>query len=234
MMNASLQFQAKTQEIQNPMFHTLSGVQSHDQSLVNGEFDPFADLMVMQAAKPPHWRPIDLRTLTPFQRALVSMDGTVTKFIEAYTLEPVEIMRLQQQDQVLRTDHPWLAAPSGTTVIARQVLLSGKYSAKIYAYAVSLLLVERLPGEVLRSLDVEPAGLGRILLSSQLENRREVLWYGREYLPDLPETIAHHTGNEFISRTYRIIVGNQPVMLINEKFPNLCPIGKSNSDEETL
>lgn len=195
-------------------------------TLPNSNFDPFADLMVMQAVRPRHWQPVDLRKLTPFQRALVSIDGTVTKFIEAYTLEPVEVMRLQQQEQPLRADHPWLAAPAGTPVIARQVLLYGKYSATIYAYAVSLLLADRLPAEVLRGLDVEPAGLGRILLNSQLENRREVLWYGREQIPDLPETIEVYTGNDFISRTYRIIVGNQPLMLISEKFPSTCPVGK--------
>lgn len=208
------------------MVEPIQKMQLPEQTLSNSSFDPFADLMVMQAAKPQHWRPIDLRILTPFQRALVSIDGTVTKFIESYMLEPVEIVRLQQQEQVLRTDHPWLAAPVGTTVIARQVLLSGKYSATIYAYAVSLLLAERLPTEVLRGLDVEPAGLGHIILNSQLENRREVLWYGREQVADLPEAIEVYTGNEFISRTYRIIVGNQPVMLINEKFPTVCPIEK--------
>ncbi len=209
------------------MIDTVQKIQLQDQTLSNRSFDPFSDLMVMQAAKPQHWRPIDLRTLTPFQRALVSIDGTVTKFIEAYTLEPVEIVRLQQQEQRLRIDHPWLAAPTGTTVIARQVLLSGKYSATIYAYAVSLLLIDRLPSDVLRGLDVEPAGLGRILLNSQLENRREVLWYGREQVADLPEAIEVYTGNDFISRTYRIIVGNQPMMLINEKFPSDCSIGRA-------
>ena len=188
----------------------------------NGAFDPFSDLILSQAAKPRHWQPVDLRTLTPFQRALLSIDGTVTKFIEAYMLEPVEITRLQQQEQQLNTDHRWLAAPAGTPVIARQVLLTGKYSAATYAYAVSLLIVDRLPDDVVRGLDVEPAGLGRILLNSQLENRRDVLWYGREQIADLPEAIEVYTGTDFISRTYRIIVGNQPMMLINEKFPCAC------------
>lgn len=187
-------------------------------------FDPFADLMVMQAAMPPHWQPVNLRTLSPFQRALISIDGTVTKFIEAYALEPIEVVRLHQQEQRLQEDHRWLAAPAGAPVIARQVLLRGRYSATVYAYAVSLLLVDRLPAEVLRELDVEPSGLGRILLNNQLENRREVLWYGREQITDLPESIEVHTGNSFISRTYRIIVGAQPMMLISEKFPSACPL----------
>jgi chorismate-pyruvate lyase len=197
------------------------------QPATNGSFDPFGDLIVMQKAKPAQWQPVDLRTLTPFQRALVSIDGTVTKFIEAYTLEPVEVVRLQQQEQQLESDHHWLAAAAGTTVIARQVLLCGKYSATTYAYAVSLLLADRLPATVMRDLDIEPAGLGRILLNSQLENRREVLWYGREQIADLPEAIEVYTGHDFISRTYRIIVNNQPIMLISEKFPSACPVGKT-------
>ena len=197
------------------------------QPLTNGNFDPFNDLIVMQTAKPAQWQPVDLRTLTPFQRALVSIDGTVTKFIEAYTLEPVEVVRLQQQEQQLESDHYWLAAAAGTPIIARQVLLCGKYSATTYAYAVSLLIADRLPASVMRDLDVEPAGLGRILLNSQLENRREVLWYGREQIADLPETIEVYTGHDFISRTYRIMVDNQPIMLISEKFPSACPVGKT-------
>ena len=107
------------------------------------------------------------------------------------------------------------------------MLLCGKYSATTYAYAVSLLIADRLPASVMRDLDVEPAGLGRILLNSQLENRREVLWYGREQIADLPETIEVYTGHDFISRTYRIMVDNQPIMLISEKFPSACPVGKT-------
>ena len=81
---------------------------------------------------------------------------------------------------------------------------------------------------MVRGLDVEPAGLGRILLNSQLENRREVLWYGREQMADLPEAISVLTGHDFLSRTYRIIVGGQPMMLISEKFPMTCPVSKEN------
>ena len=36
---------------------------------------------------------------------------------------------------------------------------------------------------------------------------------------DLPDIISHLEKEEFISRTYRIMAGGQPLMLINEKFP---------------
>lgn len=206
------------------MNSSLSYPYTHSQPFSNGKFDPFADLMLVQGAKPPRWQTIDLRTLSPFQRALLSIDGTVTKFIEAYSLEPVEITRLEQQEQKLSTEHHWLNAPQGTDVIARQVLLRGKYSTTIYAYAVSLLIPNRLPSSIIQELDLEPAGIGKVLLNSQLENRREVLWYGREQLDDIPESIEIYTGSSFISRTYRIIFDEQPIMLINEKFPAACSL----------
>lgn len=188
----------------------------------NHSFDPFADLMQMQAKRPADLTPVDLATLTPFQRALLAIDGTVTKFIEAYTLEPIAALKLLQQAQTLNQAHPLLETPAETSVIARQVLLQGRYSSKVYAYAVSLLLPQRLPLDVMRHLDAEPAGLGRILLNSQLENRREILWYGIEnkadWLSTLPIDLSH-LGESWLSRTYRILVQQQPVMLINEKFP---------------
>lgn len=194
-----------------------------DEREEKSHFDPFADLLSAQASCPQDLLTIDLRILTPFQRTLLSIDGTVTKFIEAYQLEPVESLLLTQQSQPLQADHPWLGLPAGEEVITRQVLLRGRYSSTVYAYAVSLLAPQRLPAELLRNLAIEPAGIGRVLLNSQIENRREILWYGREYLPQLPETVSRYTGNEFISRTYRIMIHGQPVMLISEKFPGLCP-----------
>ena len=52
-----------------------------------------------------------------------------------------------------------------------------------------------------------------------METSRDVLWYGRQRFDDLPESIAKENGTEFLSRTYRIIAGGSPVMLINENFP---------------
>lgn len=182
-------------------------------------FDPFHELLQNPEVRSLTLRKIDLRTLTPFQRTLLAIDGTVTKYLETYTLEPIEIVRLRQETQVLRSPHAWLETPPETEVLAREVLLRGAYSATIYAHAVSLLVPARLPEALLQSLEEEPGGIGRALLSSRVENRRELLWYGREHASRLPEDIRALTGDDFLSRAYCIIVGGKPVMLINEKFP---------------
>ena len=182
-------------------------------------FDPLEDLLVAQQDRPAHWIDINFRTLSPFQRALLVIDGTVTKFLEAYTMEPIEVVLLENSFREFDEKHIWLNSPSGTTTIARQVKIEGKYSRKLHAYAVSLLVVDRLPEGVKEDLKTHPGGIGRVLLKHQLETRREVLWYGREEIDNIPADVRQRTGGKFISRTYRILHKDDPFMMINEKFP---------------
>ena len=182
-------------------------------------FDPINELVTAQAERPEGLAPVNFRTLTPFQRALLVIDGTVTKFIEAYTMERVEVVRLSQEQTPLAEDHRWLDAPRGTIVGARQVLLRGKYSHSFYAYAVSLVVLDRLGSAIRERLDLDGESLGRILRDEDMETRREVMWYGRERVKELPEGVRQVSDGEFISRTYRIMANKHPIMLITERFP---------------
>jgi chorismate-pyruvate lyase len=60
--------------------------------------------------------------------------------------------------------------------------------------------------------------LGRILDASEAETRREILWYGRERVKDLPWD-PESEGEDFLTRTYRIILAGEPILLIKEHFP---------------
>lgn len=186
----------------------------------DARFDPLRELFVAQSLRPGQLGEINLRALTPFQRALLMIDGTVTKFIEAYRLEPVEIIRLQQTVEPLPTDHTWLEATKGTTVVAREVLLRGQHSRTLFAYAVSLIVPERVPDAIRADIELAGKGLGHIMLNSRLETHRELLWYGKEAVTRLPESLWHLANGDLISRTYRIIAGGRPIMLINENFPS--------------
>lgn len=183
------------------------------------DFNPMEDLLTAQFALPADLRELNLRTLTPFQRALMVTDGTVTKFIEAYTMEQIEILRLGQEVKLLSVDNEWLEAEKGTTVLVRQVLLRGKWSYTCYAYAPSLIVLDRLPQFIKDGLELEGGGIGRILYGNRWETHRELLWWGKETLKNVPDIIRDKTGEEALSRTYRIIAGGKPIMLINEKFP---------------
>lgn len=188
-------------------------------SAMDEPFDPLSGLFVAQAERPPHLRPLNLRALAPAQRALLVIDGTVTKFIEAFTMERVQVVQLGQATRDLVDEDPWLGAAPGTTVLDREVMLTGGWSGTEYAYATSVIVPGRLPEGARQLLEEGQVGLGRILLASELETRREVLWCGRSDGADLPPALAHRKGDEFIVRTYRIIAGGDPLMIITERFP---------------
>ena len=179
------------------------------------------NLFIEQSAKPDGLQEISLDQLTPFQRALLVTDGTVTQLIEAYILTPLEVIQLSQQKQVLSTKNLWLATHQGSTVVARKVIIQGMEpkSPVFYTYAESLIVHNRLPKVIQKGLEVGSEGLGKLLRRSGLETRRDLLWYGLEYTSNLPDILKHMAGKPFLSRTYRVIAKGEPIMLINERFP---------------
>jgi chorismate-pyruvate lyase len=183
--------------------------------VVDDSFDPLADLLVGGSERPDDLEPVNLRAIGPLLRSLLVIDGTVTKFLEAVAMEPILVEILDQEELQLESDHAELAAEAGTSIIGRTVVLIGARSGRRYARAASLLVVSRLPQSVRDRLEDHPQGLGRIVLDSGLETRREVLWYGRDRGPD--DTLMGTASR--ICRTYRIISGGAPLMLITECFP---------------
>lgn len=182
------------------------------------EFDPFAGIFVAQEQRPPYLQDVDFRELTSFERAWLVIDGTVTRFLEAQKVEPIEIVPCGQSKETLRRDHVWLDVPKGSVVASRRVLLRGAHSDHIHASAASLVVPERVKEAVGRPAEKIPEGLGRMLLSGRIEQYRELLWYGKETPSDLPGEIRSLASEFCLSRTYRILVNKKPVMMITEWF----------------
>ena len=181
-------------------------------------FDPFADIFVAQDQRPAHLEDVDLASLRPFERALLVIDGTVTRFLEAQKLEPIEIVDCGRTKETLKKDHSWLELMKGDTVGSRRVLLQGKRTERVYASAASLVVPERVKEAVGHPAQRIPEGLGRMLLSSRVEQFRELLWYGKEPPSDLPGEMRSLRSEYSLTRTYRIIVNSRPTMMITEWF----------------
>ncbi|MEM9461355.1 MAG: chorismate pyruvate-lyase family protein [Myxococcota bacterium] len=178
--------------------------------------DPEGDILLRS---PEQHEDLDSSTLTPFHRVLLEIDGTVTKFLESQTKERIDVLKVSQAQRSLPRAHEWLRAPAGTTVSARQVILCGHDSHELYAYAVSLLVPERMPAPIREELQASDKGIGRLLREHRLETYREVLWTGRERRETLPPALARYSGGGLVSRTYRVLYRGAPIMLIHEKFP---------------
>lgn len=182
-------------------------------------FDPADGLFVAQFDRPRGLEPVNMRALSPMQRALMVIDGTVTKFLEAYTMEPIEVTTLGQAHQTLENAQEWLEVRAGGDVLARHVTLVGAYSGKLYAYAISLTNPHAIPRDIRAAMEIQGGSVGRILLSSRVEQRREVLWFGKESGDGLPEEVRSLYDGDVLSRAYRIVVEGRPVIMIIEKFP---------------
>jgi len=181
-------------------------------------FDPLAQIFIAQDQRPRHLEDVNLRTLDPVERALLVIDGTVTRFLEAYRMEPIDVVTLGQTEESLKKDHKWLELSQGHKVVSRRVLLRGRHSDRVYASAASLVDPERLKEAVKDKIGNMPKGLGRMLLSGRTEQYRELLWYGKEPPTDLPGDMRTLSSEYCLMRTYRIIVQGKPAMMITEWF----------------
>ena len=187
-------------------------------SVMKGGFDPLANIFVAQDHRPANLKDLNLRTLSAVERALLVIDGTVTRFLEAYMMEPVDIIRLGETRERLIRPHAWLELPKGESVVSRRVLLRGRYSDHVYASAASLVVPYRVKNAVQPVDGRIPEGLGRMLLNGRTEQYRELLWYGKEIANDLPGEMRTLESECSMTRTYRIIVQGKPAMMITEWF----------------
>lgn len=190
----------------------------------SASFDPAARLFLAQDQRPALLTGLEPGELSPLQRALLVIDGTVTSFLAAWAMEPVVVRPVGQRHGELPGDGPslaaaWLDAPARSPVLEREVLLQGADSQRLFAFAESLICIDRLPATLRAGLESGGLNLGQLLLMPGIESRREGLWYGRERPAALPPAVAALTAPDFLTRAYRVSMASRPLMVITERFP---------------
>ena len=160
-----------------------------------------------------------IQTLPPFLRALLVTDGTVTKILEAYFWEPVEVQTLQQEFVTAERPIPWIQVDPGDQVLIRRARLSGVDSRRMYASAFSVIRTELIPESFRQRLIDQEIGIGVLIRDSGMESYREVLEVGIDPAKRSAKETATES-SDLIFRTYRIIIDGRPVILITESFPH--------------
>ncbi|AGA90466.1 4-hydroxybenzoate synthetase (chorismate lyase) [Thioflavicoccus mobilis 8321] len=164
---------------------------------------------------------VALASLPQFLRALLVTDGTVTKILEAYFWEPVGVTTQRQESVVAEQAIPWIQVRAGDSVLVREAALRGSDSGVLYATALSVIRIERIPDGFRQRLIDRQLGIGVLIRDSGLESYREVMEVdvstaGGARRPLTPDALGP---DDILSRTYRIIIGQEPVILITEGFP---------------
>lgn len=161
---------------------------------------------------------LPIQSLPPFLRALLVTDGTVTKILEAYFWEPVEVQTLEQEFIDAERPIGWIRVGTGDRVLIRQARLCGMDSGIVYATALSVIRTQLIPTTFRQRLIDREIGIGVLIRDSGMESYREVLEVGIEPASTGGDG-AEPADSDLVFRTYRIIIDGKPVILITERFP---------------
>lgn len=162
---------------------------------------------------------ISTTSLTRFQRILLGTDGTVTHILEAYADEPIEAVKLFQELDAANAGDAQLELGEHEKVLRRRVVLRGRRSGQSLLYAEAVVVPHRVHLDVLNALLTTEKPIGRVLAENRTETFREILFVDREPAGPFGPLFGVDASAELIFRTYRIVAGRRPIMLITEKFP---------------
>ena len=185
-------------------------------------FDPIKDLYPQKFIPTSSVNGFDFGKLSPLLRTLLVTDGTVTRFLEAYLLEPIKVERVFQKEIRIDADLPWLDLTQGTTILKRQVLLRRNSTGEVYTFAESFIRLDRLWPGLKDDLLEGRLGMGELLRDRRMETYRELLTYGKECAGLLSPLLKIGKDETLFSRSYRIFNQQRPTILISEKFPERC------------
>lgn len=162
---------------------------------------------------------IDFAELSLLQRMLMMTDGTLTKMLETYTQEYLDVVKLSEEKVTLTHDIVPMRLFAGDEVSERKILLKGRSSRRNWLYAESIIVPERLPAEFQRQLVETRLPIGKLWKKYKLETFKEILCYCRESAENVFFYFDLHHTDPVLSRTYVAHSGGKPIMLITEKFP---------------
>lgn len=161
---------------------------------------------------------IAMDILPPILRTLLVTDGTVTKLLEAYFWEPINVVTQKLEVDSLEQSLPWLQAAPGEQILLRDVELRGAHSGRLYASAFSVVRLIAFEKALVDALCQGEIGLGVLIRDSGLESFRELL-----ELTAFSDTAGISATDDIrqlrTQRSYRIIAGGTPAILITECFP---------------
>lgn len=148
-----------------------------------------------------------------FLRALLMADGTVTKLLQAYFQEAIQVCLQQQNVQSLSvTDSQAMGLPVRDSYLYRSILLRGKNSQRVYLHAESWIDLSAFAAEVQQAFLAAELGIGEILQLFHLATYRQISKIFTEQHAENPAYTRYYT------RSYAIYL-TEPCIHITERFP---------------
>lgn len=157
--------------------------------------------------------------LSPFQRILLTTDGTVTDILEAHLQEQIRLVKLSENLGPAGEPSEHMNYDADTEILKRTVLLQGKISRKNFIYAESVIVPERLSAEFKSALIDTRTPIGKIWIELRVETFKEIKGSSIENALNKAHHFQIAPNAKLLSRTYCVFTNQLPVMMITEKFP---------------
>lgn len=167
------------------------------------------------------------------QRVLLTTDATVVRLLEGFFGESIRTDGLGQVRRPASPADAELELAGHETILCRQTLLQGSDTGRHYLYADAWVVLDRLAPSLAEGLLTTSEPIGHLLLANRIETFREVLRLGRRPAGPLGPHLDMEGSDELLFRTYRIIAGGKPIMLLTEYFParHFSTRGESRREE---
>jgi chorismate-pyruvate lyase len=165
---------------------------------------------------PPPGRSFDISGLPPLLRTILVADGTVTKLIEAYFWEPVDVRVLSQE--IVRA-HPFDRDTPPEDIIRREVLLMSEAKGRPFAFASSVIVLGQLDERMRDGLLNEAMGIGALLRDNHLETYREQVSVFSRPAGESASALQVTADALVVERMYRIHRNRTPFIQVIEVFP---------------
>lgn len=160
-----------------------------------------------------------LPTLPPFLRVLLVTDGTVTKSLEAYFQEGIDVEVLLHTDVSSDRSYPEIEVAPADPIVKRRVILRGTLTRSAYAFAETIIATDRIAPEVRRRLAAGRKGIGEVLREGKLETYRELIGIRRADAGEWAVHLGVDRGSGVMIRNYKIYHLGRAAIRIEEVFP---------------
>ena len=157
----------------------------------------------------------DIGTLPPFLRTILTSDGTVTKSLEAFFWEPVDVELISQQDK-RAFDIPFEDMLDDENILQRRVKIIGRNSKRCYLAATSYIRLDWLPNKVKDNLFNKSMSIGRSLRENNIATSRQIVAIQSNFKDD---SVDEERRKSCVERYYRVMMGNICLMVIKESYP---------------
>lgn len=157
--------------------------------------------------------------LAPFLRVLLVTDGTVTRSLEAYFNEPIEVEVLAHCELRSERSHPEIGIGPGDSMLKRRVALRGSSTRSVYAFAQSVVATAGIAPEVRHRLVEARKGIGELLAEGGFETYRKLTAITRSHANEWAVHLGVAKSDPVVARSYRIYQAGRATIAIDEVFP---------------